>query len=87
MSERLGISPRQVQRHLADLEQANLISRIERRGGHGGKLSNRYDLSGLVLKLSQLEPEFRSAEKSAKARRRDVSKRGHKLRQTMESES
>lgn len=82
MGERLGLSPRQVQRHLAELEKANLISRIERRGGHGGKLSNKYDLEGLVLKLSELEPEFRRADKSAKASRRDVSKRGHRLRQT-----
>lgn len=87
MSERLGISPRQVQRHLAELEKANLISRKERRGGHGGKLSNRYDLKGLVLKLKELEPEFRLADKSAKTRRRDVSKRGHKLRQAIATES
>ena len=87
MSDRLGISPRQVQRHLAELETANLISRIERRGSHGGKLSNRYDLEGLVLKLEELEPEFRLADESAKTRRRDVSKRGHRLRQTMGPES
>ncbi len=54
LSERLGLSPRQIQRHLADLESAGLISRIERRALNKGKLSNEYDLSGLVEKLKRL---------------------------------
>ena len=85
MGDRLGLGPRQIQRYLTELEQADLIRREERRGGHGGKLSNYYDLSGLVSKLKELEPEFREAVESAKAQRRNVSKRGHKLRKELEA--
>ncbi|EGX7446249.1 MarR family transcriptional regulator [Salmonella enterica] len=61
LSERLGLSPRQIQRHLADLESAGLISRIERRALNKGKLSNEYDLSGLVEKLKKIAPEIEEA--------------------------
>lgn len=80
LSERLGIGSRQLQRHLAELEKAELIRRVERRNNVGAKLSNRYDLDGLVKRLQELEPEFRRAEKKAKAERQTVSKRGHTLR-------
>ncbi len=80
LSERLGLGERQIQRYLAELEQAGLIRRVERRAGHGGKLSNRYDLGGLVDRLKELEPEFRQAEKAAREERRAVSRRGHGLR-------
>lgn len=59
LSQRLGLSPRQIQRHIADLEKAGFVTRIERRAAHRGKLSNEYDLSGLVERLKKLEPEFR----------------------------
>lgn len=59
LSDRLGLSERQVQRHIKDLEDAGLVKRIERRALHRGKLSNEYDLSGLVAKLKKLEsPNF-----------------------------
>ena len=61
LSERLGIGSRQVQRHLADLESAGLIERIERRSLNKGKLSNEYDLSGLVNKLKKIAPEIEEA--------------------------
>ena len=77
LSERLGLSPRQVQRYIAELEQAGLVQRIERRAGHGGKLTNIYDLSGLVARLKKLEPEFRAVEEKAKASRKAVAKRGY----------
>ena len=49
LSDRLGISPRQVQRHIAELEGAGLVKRIERTSfSHKGKSSNAYDLTGLV---------------------------------------
>lgn len=62
LSERLGLSPRQIQRHIAELEAAGLVQRIERRAVHRGKLSNEYDLSGLVERLKKLEPEFRQVQ-------------------------
>lgn len=40
LSDRLGLSPRQVQRYIAELEGAGLVQRIERRADHGGKLTN-----------------------------------------------
>jgi biotin operon repressor len=54
LSERLGLSERQIQRHLSDLEKAGLIARIERQGPDGGLLTNAYDLSGLMAALKKL---------------------------------
>ena len=70
LGERLSLSPRQVQRYIAELEKAGLVQRIERRAGHGGKLTNIYDLSGLVNRLKELEPEFRDVEKKDPLARR-----------------
>ncbi|WP_019406867.1 helix-turn-helix domain-containing protein [Stutzerimonas stutzeri] len=61
LSERLGLSPRQIQRHIAELEAAGLVQRIERRAAHRGKLSNEYDLSGLVERLKKIAPEIEQA--------------------------
>lgn len=72
LSERLGISPRQVQRYIAELEAAGLVKRIERTATHRGKLTNEYDMSGLVAKLQMLAPEFKEADES----KRKVSRRG-----------
>lgn len=66
LSERLGLSPRQIQRHLADLENAGLIIRIERKALNKGKLSNEYDLSGLVEKLKKIAPEVEEANEMRK---------------------
>jgi hypothetical protein len=76
LGERLGIGPRQVQRYVAELEEAGLVRRIERTAAHRGKISNEYDLSGLVKRLKELEPEFREVENEVKARRRAVSRPG-----------
>ena len=76
LSDRLGIGPRQIQRYIAELETAGLVARIERTGDNKGKLSNYYDLSGLVKKLKQFEPEFKAVEEEAKANRKKVSRRG-----------
>ena len=61
IAERLGLSPRQTQRYVAELETAGLIKRITRYGANGGRLSNEYDLSGLVAKLKTLAPECAEA--------------------------
>jgi len=76
LSDRLGLSPRQLQRYIAELEAAGLVERIERTASHRGKLSNFYDLSGLVERLKELEPEFREVSEEAKAKKRQVSRRG-----------
>ena len=79
LAERLSLSPRQLQRYIAELEEAGLVQRIERRAGHGGKLTNVYDLGGLVSRLQELEPEFREVENRAKSARKAVSRRGYRL--------
>jgi len=76
LGERMGISGRQAQRYIAELEAAGLVKRIERKAPHRGRLSNEYDLTGLVERLKGLEPEFRAVEEEAKAKRRAVSKPG-----------
>lgn len=80
LSARLGLSPRQIQRRIAELEQAGLIKRIERRAVHRGKLSNAYDLSGLVKKLAEIEPDFRAVSDETEALKKDVVKPGFRHR-------
>lgn len=80
LGERLGLGPRQVQRYLAELEEAGLVRRIERRAAHRGKISNEYDLSGLVERLKELEPDFRRVEEEVKERRRAVARPGIRRR-------
>ena len=80
LGERLGLGPRQVQRYIAELESAGLVKRIERTAAHRGKLSNEYDLSGLVERLKELEPEFREVEDEIKTRRRAVARPGIRRR-------
>jgi predicted transcriptional regulator len=78
LSDRLDLSPRQIQRHIAELEKAGLVQRNERRKAHGGKTNNEYDLSGLVERLKKLEPEFRKV----KEMQREVSRKGGLSRRT-----
>lgn len=72
LSERIGLGPRQIQRHMADLEKAGLVKRIERRAAHRGKLSNEYDLSGLVERLKKIAPDMQAA----KDMKRQATRRG-----------
>lgn len=76
LADRLKLGPRQVQRYIAELEKAKLVQRIERRAPHKGKISNEYDLTGLVKRLTELEPEFRQVEEEVKASRRAVERPG-----------
>lgn len=80
LAQRLKIGPRQVQRIIAELEAAGLVKRNQRIAVHKGKLSNEYDLSGLVKRLKELEPEFRQVKEEEKARRRAVARPGLRLR-------
>lgn len=66
LGERVGLGEKQVQRHIRRLEEAKLVKRIKRFNPGGGRTSNEYDLSGLVKKLQQIEPDFATA-KQAKA--------------------
>lgn len=76
LSDRLGICPKQIQRNIAELETAGLVKRIARASVQGGRLSNMYDLSGLVEKLKALEPEFTEVREESKHRNRQIKRRG-----------
>lgn len=78
LAERLSLSERHVQRYIADLEQMGYVQRIERQVARRGKISNEYDLSGLVAKLKALEPEFREVAEEARARKKAVAKPNYK---------
>lgn len=81
LADRLGIGPRQVQRHIAELEQAGLVERIERHRPDGSRQANFYDLSGLVAKLKEIEPDFRKVEENVRKSRQAVGKPGYRLDQ------
>lgn len=78
LAERLNLSDRQVRRYIAELEEAKLVQRIERIAPHGGKQTNTYDLGGLVKRLKELEPEFRTVEDGAKSARAQVEQRSYR---------
>lgn len=80
LGERLGVSPRQAQRYVAELEQMGLLRRIPRTAPNRGKLTNEYDLSGLVARLKELEPEFRKVEEEVRAKRQAVARPGLRRR-------
>jgi len=63
IAERIGLSTKQVQRHVKVLEDLKLVKRNKRFSEGRGQLSNEYDLSGLVAKLKALEPEIAEARK------------------------
>ncbi len=74
LSNRIGLSERQVQRIIADLETKGYVQRIERRLPKRGKTSNEYDLTGLVRALAKIAPEFKKARDEARARRQELAK-------------
>ncbi len=76
LSERLGIGERQIQRYIADMETAGLVKRIDRFGDNNSRLSNHYDLSGLVERLKKLEPDFTESEREIKTKRRKITQKG-----------
>lgn len=70
LAMRLGITERQVQRIIAGLEKAGLVKREVRRNKYQARMSNYYNLDGLVQKLRELElqdRELKAAAQEAKA--------------------
>lgn len=63
IAERVGLSTKQVQRHIKALEDLKLVKRNARYKPGRGRISNEYDLSGLVAKLKSFEPEITKAKK------------------------
>lgn len=78
LADRMGMSERQVQRQIAEMEQAGLVRRIERTRPGRGKTSNEYDLSGLVKRLQELEPEFTEMKQENQKRRKAVALPRHR---------
>jgi predicted transcriptional regulator len=66
IAERIGLSTKQVQRHVKRLEELKLVER-KQRFSRGLQTSNEYDLSGLVVKLQVIEKDFETARKVKKA--------------------
>lgn len=81
IATRLGMKPRQVQRHIAALEEAGLVKRVDRWDPRtGGRDTNIYDLSGLVRRLGELAPEFQEAEQPIRRQRTALQKPGLRRR-------
>jgi hypothetical protein len=72
LARRMGKSARQVQRYLTQLEKDGFITRVERYNGRKAQVSNGYDLSGLVAKLVNIEPEFQKITEQHRLRRKKV---------------
>ena len=78
LSDRIGMSERQIQRQIAELEAAGLVARIGRTRPGRGKTSNEYDLGGLVARLKELEPEFTAVQAENRERRKNVALPKHR---------
>ena len=78
LSDRIGMSERQIQRQIAELEAAGLVTRIGRTRPGRGKTSNEYDLGGLVARLKELEPEFTAVQEENRERRINVALPKHR---------
>lgn len=57
IARRLGLSARQVQRALTELENKELIARVVQRDRKRGRLANSYDLSKLIALLQMIAAE------------------------------
>jgi hypothetical protein len=86
LAERVGLSARQVQRQIAELEEMGYVRRRERRSAVKGKMSNEYDMSGLVARLKELAPEFKTADEEAKKKRLAVARPGLRKRAAADDE-
>jgi DNA-binding HxlR family transcriptional regulator len=78
LATRMGMSERQIQRQIAEMEQQGLVQRIGRTRPGRGKTSNEYDLSGLVKKLKLLEPEFTKVKAETRKQKKEVTLPKHK---------
>lgn len=83
IAERLGISPKTVQRAIVNLEREGLLIRKERySNATKGRTSNEYDLSPLVDRLQPIANDMAAAAAEAKAKRKAAERPGLKKRAT-----
>jgi predicted ArsR family transcriptional regulator len=66
----VGLSTKQVQRHVRRLEELKLVQRKARFQSGGARTTNEYDLSGLASRLRVIEREFATAKKVKTAARK-----------------
>ena len=67
---------------MAELEAMGLVKRNARASVLKGKLSNEYDLSGLVARLKEIAIEFKAADEEAKKKQQAVARPGFRKRVT-----
>lgn len=72
LANRLGVDPRHVTRVQNDLQKANFLKKLPRKGTLGEQRSNFYDLSGTIDKLKALEPEYTKMREDARESRQNV---------------
>jgi DNA-binding transcriptional regulator YhcF (GntR family) len=81
IAERLGTSPKTVQRAIVKLENEGLLKRKERYSVKTkGRTSNEYDLSPLVERLKPIAADMSKAAEESKARRKMAERPGFKKR-------
>lgn len=84
----MGMTPRSVQRRIANMEAVGLIRREERRNGPTGSLTNRYHFDGLIREATPFAQErlegIEAKKTEAKARAARKGKPKLKLVQTEE---
>ncbi len=76
LAERLSVSQKTIQRHLAALQQERLIVSEARHRAGGGQTSNRYDLSPLVTKLEGIAAAMKKADAEAAKVKRAATRPG-----------
>lgn len=71
IAECIGVNPRTVQRHIAELEEAGLIQRVSRFGDKSkGQLNNAYDLRPLIREAKPFAAEVVEERKARQEERR-----------------
>lgn len=76
LADRIGVTPRTIQRRIARMESAGFIARMARRHNNGGNKTNRYSFDGLIREAERFaqeapnEREKRKREKSARDTRK-----------------
>jgi predicted transcriptional regulator len=80
IGDRVGLSAKQVQRHVRRLEEAKLVKRIKRVVPGVGRTSNEYNLAGLVKKLKAIEPDFAAAKEMKAAAKKPGGNTGNKAK-------
>jgi len=78
LSKRLGIGERQIQRYLTELEVEGLLRRVPRYSEAGHRLSNIYDLQGLVDKLAAIEPDYKEVRETARRKKQEAGVPGYR---------